>query len=358
MGGKVLAVVVSYESGRYMDACIGSLLRQDYPELEILVVDNASTDDSAARAEALGVKVIPNRLNVGFAAANNQGADYASEHGAKYLLLINPDTESDPTLVSELVRSMDTAPDIGLAQAKVLLMKDRARINTAGIAHHYLYFGYCDRFGEPEGSEKEDRDVAVGSGSCLMLRMSVLKELGYLFDPDFFMYHEDSDLCIRAWLLGYRTVVSARAVVWHDYRFGTSRLKFYHMEKNRLYLLLRNYRALTLWLLLPALLFTEAQVVLYSIFKGWSSSKFRAYAWLFENIGKVMEGRREIRAMRVRRDYDMLRLFAPTLDFVDIKNPAVSYITNPLLWAWHVFVKVVLGVVEPYPGRGGCSRCR
>ena len=343
MEDRVCAIIVTYNSAQYIKACLESVLRQTYAPHNVIVVDNNSSDNSVESARDLGVHVIENKENVGFAAANNQGACYALDVlGCDFLMLINPDTVSDERLIESLVGTLKSGEDVGIAQAKIFLMNERELINASGIHHHYLYFGYCEGYRQPD-VWGQDREIAVASGACLMVKARVLKSLDYLFNEDFFMYHEDTDLCLRARLAGYRVMLSSGAVVWHDYRFGSGKKKFFHMEKNRLFLMFQNYRLMTLVLLVPAIMFTEAQVLLHSLMGGWFAYKLKSYLWLLVNIRSVFEKRASVQKNRKTNDLDLMRLFVTDISFESVDNPGLRYVTNPALRAYYRFVTWMLG---------------
>ncbi|HEY3346798.1 MAG TPA: glycosyltransferase family 2 protein [Nitrospirota bacterium] len=344
MSDKIAAIVVTYNSGEYIRPCIESLRDQTIP-VRIIVVDNASSDDSAITAMELGAELVESGANLGYAGGNNIGVARAlQDPEVEYILLMNPDAVADRRLIEELVASLSQDEKRAVTQAKMFLTREPELLNAAGICHHYLYFGYCDKYHHPD-SDAVDREIAVASGACMMIRRTVIEELGYLFDDEFFMYHEDSDFCIRALLRGYKCVLSAKALAWHDYRFGSSAYKYYHMEKNRLYLMLQNYRAFTLALLLPAIVFTEMQVLFFSVIKGWVGAKIKSYFWLAANLGKVMDSRSRVQKNRVVGDLELLKQFVPDITFPELANPLVRYITDPILTAYLAPVKWAVRLV-------------
>jgi len=344
MSGNVGVVIVTFNSRRYVEGCIGSLMRQTYRDFDMVVVDNGSTDGTIEELKRFGVHVISNRENMGFAAASNIGAEYAfGKLGCGCVLLLNPDTEADKDLIKELLATLDERGGMAVVQGKLFLMGERELLNTAGNRLHYLYFGYCEGFKQRD-TYPHDREIGYASGACMMMSRELMSRLGYLFPDEFFMYHEDTDLCMRARLMGFGSVLSAKAVAWHDYRFGSSGGKFYHMEKNRLYLLIQNYRAGTLALLLPAVVFTELQVMLYAAMNGWFGWKLRSYGWFFKNMGKVMERRRAVQASRTVSDLGAMGGMVTDISFREVDNPGLRYITNPVLKYYFKFVTAVLAL--------------
>ncbi|MGA2191993.1 MAG: glycosyltransferase family 2 protein [Nitrospirota bacterium] len=342
--GKVAVIVVTFNSSAYIRDCLESLNRQSYKDIEIIVVDNCSLDTTRDIVHPFNIHLIANAGNKGFAAANNQGSAYALDTlKAEYILLLNPDTVAHEGLIERLVESLESDEKAAIAQGRVFLMRAKDLLNADGILNHFLYFGYCSGYGLPAGAVEEDKEITVASGSCLMLKGNLLERLGNLFTEEFFIYHEDTDLCLRARLIGQRCILSGKAVVWHDYRFSSSKGKFFHMEKNRLFLLLQNYRATTLLLLLPAIIFTEAQVSLYSLLGGWFGYKLKSYLWLVLNIGLILKKRRSVQATRTVGDLAMLRLFVPDINFEDVQNVGLRYVTNPVLRVYYRVLLRLLG---------------
>ena len=341
MNGKVAVIVVTYNHSAYISECILSVRRQSWKDLALLIVDNGSTDDTVRQARALGAEVIEPGENTGYARGNNIGAEHAEASGADFLLFLNPDTVCHERMVEEMVRTLSKDDRTAAAQAKVMLLREMELLNTDGIIVNFLYFSYCGGYRKKD-TGGGDREIAVGSGSCLMVRRGAAKAFGGLFKPDFFMYHEDTDLCIRARLMGKRCMLSDGAVVWHDYRFHGSGRKFFHMEKNRLFLLAQNYKAVTLAALLPAILFTEMQVLGYSAMKGWFINKAASYVWLIKNLRFVRDNRKAVQSRRVVEDWRLMENFCGEISFEEISNPALKYITNPALKAYFAVLRPVL----------------
>ena len=340
---KVAVIIVTYNSAGYIGECLGSLARQTHTAHEVIVVDNASSDDTVHAASGYGAHIIKNHGNLGFAAANNIGASYAiNQLGSEYIILLNPDTVAHERMIEELLETMKSHPGCGIAQGKVFLMQDKALLNTSGNILNYLYFSYCDGYKKPDFITA-DKVIPVASGACLMVRAEVLDKIGWLFNEDFFIYHEDTDLSVRAMMAGYSVMLSSKAVVWHDYRFSSSKVKFFHMEKNRLFLLLQDHEPLTLLLLLPAVLFTEAQVLFFSIINGWLGYKIKSYFWLLANFGRLLKRRRQVQAMRRVRDAGLFGQYAYEINFEEVNNPGLKYITNPALRLHYKAVSRLIG---------------
>ncbi|MEI8305979.1 MAG: glycosyltransferase family 2 protein [Chloroflexales bacterium] len=201
---------------------------------EVIVLDNASSDDSVAvvRERFPAVRMIVNQENIGFGRANNQGAAIA--HG-RYLLLLNPDAFVHTDTVDRLVAFMDTHPDAGSAGCKLLyedgslqrsvtafptvltelyttLGLDRAFPQHPAFGHYKLTYWNMD----------DQRPVDALMGACLILRRSVIDQIG-LFDEQFFMYSEEVDLCYRLRRAGWKNYFIPDVTATHIWG-GSSRL--------------------------------------------------------------------------------------------------------------------------------------
>ena len=180
---------------------------------ETIVVDNGSTDGSADLAESeFGARVIRNRENRGFCAANNQGIAAAA---GEFIALLNNDAEADPRWLEELHRACDSRPEVGMAASKVLVWEDPRRIDKAG----HLIFPDGQNRGRGTGAldvgqfDREE-DVLWPDGCAAMYRKRMFDEIGG-FDEDFFAYGDDAELGLRARIAGWKCVYAPRAVVRH-----------------------------------------------------------------------------------------------------------------------------------------------
>ena len=182
-------------------------------DFETIVVDNGSSDGSADMAEReFGARVIRNRENRGFCAANNQGI--AAARG-EFVALLNNDAEAEPDWLAALQRACASRPEIGMAASKVLVWEDPARIDKAG---HLMFpdgqnrgrgSGALDR-----GQFDREEEVLWPDGCAAMYRKPMLDEIGG-FDEDFFAYGDDAELGLRARIAGWRCLYAPRAVVRH-----------------------------------------------------------------------------------------------------------------------------------------------
>jgi GT2 family glycosyltransferase len=240
----VSVIVVNWNGETLLAPCIDSLLAQSYPRLEIIVVDNASTDGSLRLlGERYGgkIRLVLNRENLGFTGGNNAGIAVAT--GA-YVLLINNDAVADPGWAAALVREAEADPQIGMCASKIVLFDDPTVIDSVGLllARDGLGRGR-GRLERDDGRFDRAVDVLLPSACAALYRRAMLDEIG-LFDEEFFMYCEDVDLGLRGRVAGWRCRYAPDAVVRHHYSKsagGYSARKIFLVERNRVWVMLKSF---------------------------------------------------------------------------------------------------------------------
>jgi len=242
---KVSIIIVNWNGLEDTMECLGSLKDIDYPNYEVIVVDNGSQGNEAeVLREKWGeyVHVIECDKNYGFAGGANIGIRYAlrvSKPG--YILLLNNDTVVAKEFLTEMVRAAATDARIGMVGPKVCNYYVRDRIDAAGGRINWR-FGFGEDIGEGEtdrGQFNVAQEVDFVSGSALLVRSAVIKEIGPL-DERFFLYNEDADWCLRAKRAGYKVWFTPAGPVFHKQGASTGRVSkttLYYSHRNRLLLL-------------------------------------------------------------------------------------------------------------------------
>lgn len=331
---RVLIVVLLYNSAEYIGDCFSSLAKIIYPKdsFEILVIDNASTDNSAelVKKNFPQVTLIKNKENLGFAAGNNIGFEYGEKNNFDYVYLLNADTVVEPNFVDKAVELAKTDKKIAAVQSKMLLHSDKTKINSIGNEIHYLGFGFAGGHNTDDHS-MPSKEITYPSGGACLYSVSALKEIGY-FNPDFFLYHEDLDLGWRIWLTGYKCMLAPDSVVYHKYEFSRSIQKYYFMERNRYLVILQNYKLLTILFILPAGALMDILMFFYSFIGGFWKQEFKVYKYFFKlsNYKKILETRKLVQAKRKVKDREVVKRFVGSISFQDIQNPLLKYIVNPI----------------------------
>jgi len=328
---RASVIIVSYDSRDYLDACLGSVLADLRAEDEILLVDNASGDDSAdyvARAYPQ-VRVIRSQVNRGFGAGSNLGAGAAS---GRYLAFLNPDTVVESGWLDQLVAALEADPSAGVATAKILLLADAGRINTCGNDVHYTGLALCRGMGLEREALDDTAEVGAVSGAAFAIRKELFEALGG-FDEEFFLYMEDTDLSWRARLAGLRCVCVPGSCVRHDYslRFGSQ--KTYYQERNRYLMLLKNLRWETWLVLWPSLLLAEVVTWGFVVLKDGAhwTNKVRAYVWIARHWGEVMASRKRAQALRRVKDRDILARCTTSLAY---QQTGEGFVTRAASWVF------------------------
>jgi GT2 family glycosyltransferase len=224
---NVHVVIPAHNGGDQLLACLQSLLASTAPAARIIVIDDASTDDAVERAAARfpDIDVLRNDENLGFGATCNRGIKMALEHDADYVLLLNQDTTVAPDMLATLVVCGDVHPAAGCIAPKTLAtqpMPDGTpQLLYAGAWRRWLplrqHVPGIGRAEQVTAAGPIEVDYAWGHG--MLLRSAALREVG-LFDPVFFMYYEDIDLCLRLHDAGWQIVCEPRGVMWHDVADG------------------------------------------------------------------------------------------------------------------------------------------
>lgn len=272
----VSVVIVSFESAAHLPQLLETLATDSEGPAEVIVVDNASTDDSAAIAAEAGATVIRMPSNVGFAAGCHAGADLA---GNDTVVFLNPDTVPRAGWLPPLVDAL-ALPSVGAACATLELLERPGHFNSSGGALTYYGVAWATDVGAPMPTELDPIETPFPSGAAMAIKIDTWRELGG-YRPDFFMYHEDSDLGWRLRLRSLRSVRVPASVVAHSYEFERNEYKMFYLERNRLMMLRANYRGLTLALLAPVLVAVEVGILIIAIRDGWGGAKVRSWkgAW-------------------------------------------------------------------------------
>jgi GT2 family glycosyltransferase len=213
---SIFVLVLNHNGERWLKRCLRSLLACPTPGLEIVLLDNASTDGSVALARALspGLRVLQNERNLGFCGGNNVGIGYALTHGADYVALLNNDTYVAPDWIDRLLEVGESDPSIGVL-GPVQLAYDGEDFNswTLTALPHLLD---CLRRQQAPGVRFP---VEWVEGSCLVAKRRVLERVGTL-DPIFQNFFEELDFCRRARAAGFQVAIVPSSRI-HHYRGAT-----------------------------------------------------------------------------------------------------------------------------------------
>lgn len=238
----VAVILVNYHQPALTEAAVGSLRDcGDFGAMSVVVVDNGSADGSAGRLRAScpDCTVLDAGGNLGFAGGCNVGIRHALDAGARWILLLNNDTEVEPGFLSRLLAA--AADGRTLATPKIVHADDPSRIWYGG-GHVAPARGGFYHETDPARADLA-RDVTFASGCCLLLPAAFFRECGAM-EESYFLYYEDAELCVRARKAGWRIRYEPAAVVRHRVSASTggsdSKLSVYYGTRNRLALLSRH----------------------------------------------------------------------------------------------------------------------
>ncbi len=289
----VAVVIVNWNGLMFLPACLLALSRQTHPNVEIVVVDNASTDGSVAYLEQHHphIQIIRNARNVGFAAACNQGIQATS---AGLIALLNNDAVAHPQWLAAMVAMM-VDPAVGMCACRMLSMHDADVIDSTGIAVDRLGYAWGIGGGLQDRPENYPAPYQLlgPSGGAGLYRRRMLDDIG-LFDEDFFAYLEDVDLAWRAQWAGWQCRFAADAIVFHVHSATTAQiphLKSRLLARNRIWMIAKNYPARFLLAYLPLLILSEAGALMHLARRGRLRSSLRGRLEAIQRIPTMLSKR-------------------------------------------------------------------
>ncbi len=337
-----------------LEACRRSLEVLDYPKdrLRVVVIDNPSAHGNALAylqeswmprsGTALpAVTIVPQEKNTGFAGGHEHGLVASRAWGADFVYLLNQDAYLDPAAITEAVTYAEAHPDAGLVQSRVMLAQEPDKLNSRGNALQLFGFGYALGEGQTvEEASKDTTPVFYASGAAVLVRVAALEVIGGMFDPRYFLYHEDTDLSWRMRLAGKSIVYADRSVAFHRYEFKRSISKFYWIERNRWVVLLSNFHAGTIALLALPMLGVELATFVFALKSGWTKEKAKAWRFLLTPSTWAWIRERRALAARIRRvsDRSLLRLMSHTVSARQVTTPFQQLVVDPLLRAFKAAV--------------------
>jgi len=309
---RVSVTLVTYNSGRFIKRCLESVLEQDYPDVELIVIDNSSADGTADILETFEgrCRIHYNEENIGFAAAQNQAIRLST---GEWVLTLNPDVLLKKDFISELVAAGEIDESVGTVCGKLLSMKasfdvpEKQRVDSTGI-YFTPMLRHLDRGSlEVDNGHYRDFEYVFGATAAAALyRRSMIDDISIqneFFDSEFFVYREDADVAWRAQLFGWRCLYTPLAVGYHvrnvlpgNRRALPPEINM-HSVKNRFLMRVKNITPHLYWHHFLSITWRDIVVVAACVIREHSS--LVAFRYVFTNWKSVMSKRKEI--MRRRR---------------------------------------------------------
>ena len=275
---KVFVIVLNYNGGELLRGCLRSVFQLDYPNFEVVLVDNASTDGSLemAKESFSRAHIIRSDQNRGFSAGNNLGIRFALEKMTDFVFLLNPDALMEKNTLTHLIETAENNPQAGIL-SPVIFQDQSEKIWFAGgrIEWSKMRATHLQKITSENHYQSE-----YLSGCAMLVRKDVFKKIG-LLDEDYFLYYEDTDFSFRASQSGFQLLVVPKT-------------KVFHFEKSENNLAFKTY-----WLVFSGLLFFNKNATTFT--KIWLK---------FYLLGRKMKNWRELRkgghplAETVKRAYN------------------------------------------------------
>ena len=307
---QISVIILNYNAGDLLIDCISSIQKSNYKNLEIILVDNISKDNSHKKCKEQfpEIKLIENTENLGYCEGNNVGIRIAK---GEYVVILNPDTVVHPDWISKLLSAFIENGD-GIYQPKFLATTDHSMLLSTGNMIQIFGFGYSRSKGDVDkGKFEKFEKINFASGTCIFTSKKIIDKIG-LFESFLFAFHDDFELCWRGSLMGINSFYVPSSIVYHPlegYSFGWSPLKFKLLERNRKYCLLTLYSRSTFFKMIPGLLLIDIAVFFFYLSKSMGQMKISADLEILKNYKKINKKYRENQKIRKISDRELLAQF-------------------------------------------------
>ena len=331
----VSIIILNYNAGKLLEDCVESVLNSNYKNIEIIVVDNVSSDDShkLCKEKFPKINLIENSKNFGYCEGNNIGVKNSQ---GSFIIILNPDTLVEPNWINELISAFKTFGE-GLYQPKILSLYEKNILQSTGNMINLFGFGFAlDKGLVDKNKITQSRDIGYASGTCLFTKKSTFEKIGF-FDPFIFLYHDDLDLGWRARQIGIKSYYVPNSIIYHaeSYSLKWSEKKFFWLERNRKFCLLTHYSKSTYKKMWLSLLIVDILVWIFYISKGFIRAKINAEIHLLKNKDLIKKRYQEIEEKKIIPDNKLIQefseiIFVPGKVNQGISNKIFNYILKKL----------------------------
>jgi GT2 family glycosyltransferase len=334
----VSIVIANYNGENYLPTCLESLLRTNYPNFEIIIVDDGSTDSSEQIVQQYSqrnekIRVIKNSKNIGAAASRNRAI---SEVKGEILVFLDNDTEVTASWLTELIKTLTKSEKIGACQALLLDFENRELIQNAGVKL-WAQTGWglpSYQWQKNEGKLSEEEIIAISA--CLAVKKNVFEKSGG-FDEQEAVVTEDLDLSWKICLVGYKILLSPSSIVYHhtkpveerkNLRHNAQKI-YFHLTKNSLLSIIKNYESQNaIRYAITSIVISLGRAVLALIKRKESASLFgtlQGFGWVVANSSGILQKRKIIQKNREVTDNE---LFQRVIVNDSIKNIYSKYFSQ------------------------------
>ena len=328
----VSIIILNYNAGNLLLNCVDSVFKSTYPNFEVLVVDNISTDNShiVCKEKFEKIHLIKNKENLGYCEGNNVGIRNAD---GEFIVILNPDTIVEPDWLNHLMSAYSKFGE-GLYQPKFFSLNEKLVLQSTGNMLHIFGFGFARDKGKINDKKMESVEkINYASGTCLFTSKIVLDKIG-LLDPFLFLYHDDLDLGWRAAQIGINSFYVPQSIIYHaeSYSIKWSSKKFYWLERNRKYCLLTHYSKETYAKMRLSLFLVDVCVWLFYLSKGFLGAKIKAELDIFRNRKAIKIKYNQLEKIKIISDKELIKKF-PDEIFVpkNVSEPIFNQLFNNIL---------------------------
>jgi len=291
---KVTIIITSNNSRHNLPDCLTSIIDQDYPKnlTQIIVIDNNSIDSSVGyvRERFPKIKIILNNKKVSESNVYNQGYFLTQKNKSDYLAIVDAATILEKNWLSRLIALLEKGKKLGMAGSKNLIYPEKKVIHSLGGSINIVGVSYLNNCGiKNDFSSGESMKVDFVPKEACVIKMSVINKIGFLNRS--FHGAEMADLGWRMKLAGYKSIIDSSVVAHYRQEHNKNKNEFFHSEKNRLMMLLQNYKVISLLMLLPLLIFVEIGMIINSIAHKYLGQKLKSYLWILLHLSSIISNR-------------------------------------------------------------------
>ncbi len=292
-------VIVNYNGGDRLEACLNALKQQTRKPDRTIVVDNNSSDFAADNFQKKfpDVEIVVLDTNIGFAAANNRAVNLLTS--VEWVVLLNPDAYAKPDWLEKYLEGAYGHPECSSFACRMLSM-DGMSLDGTGDVYHVSGASWRRDYGNPADRRKQSTEVFSPSGAAALFKRDIYLAAGGL-NEDFFCYMEDVDLGFRIQLLGHRCFYISDAVVTHEGSALVGRhsdFQVYYGHRNLVWVYVMNMPSPWMWIYLPQhLLYNVASILLY-IYRGQTAVILRAKYDAIKGLARAWQRRQQTQAER------------------------------------------------------------
>lgn len=318
----VSIIIVNYNGYHLLKNCITSVLNNSYQNYEIIVADNGSTDQSIKKittdfkSELSKIKILDLKKNLGPAQARNKAFEISK---GDIIGFLDNDTQVDPKWIKEAIKLFDKNSKIGAVQCKLLLLDQKNKIDYAGELLGTLGFlKSIAKYGDiDKGQYDKNYPILAAKSAAMFIRREAFIKAGK-FDPDYFIFMEETDLGWRTWLVGYQNIFCPQSIVYHKFSstkdivskdFNNYLIRF-HGTKNYIQTLIKNLSPKYFFKIVPIHIFLWFSLATFLFFTGKFKSAKNIYLgiiWNLFHIRVILAKRKIIQKNRIISDDYLFR---------------------------------------------------